>query len=87
MTTVRGITSRMDMVWRRNGMVVYNKVGVSANFTTKDTLVYTDLYTITQLNTSDDSVIYQCDAVINIHPKIITSRLVILDITGMCHLS
>jgi len=82
-TTVRGITSRMDMVWKRNGMVVYNQEGVNANLTTKDSLVYTDLYTITQLNTSDDSAIYQCDAVINIYPKIITSRLVILDITGM----
>ena len=83
-TTVRGITSRMDMVWKRNGMVVYIKEDVKANLTTKDMLVYTDLYTITQLNTSDDSAIYQCDAVINIYPKIFTSRLVILDITGMC---
>ena len=82
--TVRGITSRMDMMWRRNGKVVHIKEGVSANFTTKDTIVHTDLYTITQLNTSDDLAMYQCDAVINTYPKIITSRLVILDITGMC---
>ena len=84
MTTVRGITSRVDIVWRRNGMIVYNKEGVIANFTTEDTLVYTDLCTITQLNTSDDSAIYQCDVIINIHPKVIASRLVTLDITGMC---
>ena len=83
MTTVRGITSRVDMVWRRNGIIVYNNKGIIANLTTKDTLVYTDLYTITQLNTSDDSAIYQCDAVINIHPKIITRRVLILDIIGM----
>ena len=81
-TTVRGITSRVDMEWRRNGVIVYIKQGISANFITKDTLVYTDLHTILQLNTSDDGAIYQCDAMINTHPKIITSRLVILDVTG-----
>ena len=82
MTTVRGITSRVDVVWRRNNLIVYSKDGISISTTTKDSLVHTDWYTITQLNTSDNGVMYQCEVVINASPKITINRSIILDIAG-----
>ena len=83
-TTVSGITSRVDIVWRRNGLISHVREGVSISTTFKDSLLYTDLHNITQLNTKDDGTIYQCEVVINTSPEIIaTSRLVILDIIGM----
>jgi len=85
MTTVRGITSRVDIVWRRNDLRLDRRRGISANSTSEDMLVFTDLYTIIQLNTSDDSTTYQCEAIImTSHVITISSKLAILDVTGMC---
>ena len=84
MTTVRGITSRVDIVWTRNGIVFKTTEGVSINSVTADTLKFTDWFTTAQINTSDDGVVYQCKVVINIVPEIIaTSNMVVMDITGM----
>ena len=84
MTTVRGITSRVDVAWRRNGLQLDRRREISSNSTSIDMLLFTDLYTITQLNTSDDSTTYQCEAVIRTSHVITTSsRLVILDVIGM----
>ena len=57
-TAVRGITSRVDVVWRRNGFTFERTEGVRVNSVTKDTLEFTDWYTTTQLNTNDDGITY-----------------------------
>ena len=62
--TVRGITSRVDIVWRRDGREHDRTNGVN-NFRRGDTLVYTDSYTTGILNESDINVVYQCEVTIN----------------------
>ena len=82
-TTVRGITNGVDFVWRRNGIRIDQRRVINANSTSKDMLMFTNLYTITQLNTSDTSTTYQCETLIRAGQVVPTSsRLAILDITG-----
>ena len=83
MTTVRGITSRVDIVWTRNGMIVSITYGVNISSTTKESQLYRDLYTISQVKTSDNSAMYQCEMVLNTSPWITTNGSIILDIDGM----
>ena len=63
-TTVRGITSRVDIVWSSNGTELERMNNVSST-TIDNSLVYTDSYTISQLSTTDDGRVIQCEVVIN----------------------
>ena len=78
-TTVRGITSRVDIVWSSGDTVLRRIEGVSST-----TLVYTDSYTISQLSTTDDGRVIQCEVVINASPLVMASDSVTLDVTGEC---
>ena len=79
-TTVRGITSGVDIVWSSDGTELKRMNNVAS--TTKDnSLVYTDSYTISQLSTTDDRVI-QCEVVINANPPVMANDSIILDVTG-----
>ncbi|XP_065904647.1 hemicentin-1-like isoform X2 [Dysidea avara] len=64
-TAVRGITSRVDIIWNSDGTEVERMEGVSVSSTTDNSVVYTDTYTISQLNTTDNGRKYQCEVVIN----------------------
>ena len=81
-TTVRGITSRVDIVWSSSdGTVLMRMNGVSSSV--KDnSLVYTDSHTITQLNTTDDGRVIQCEVVINRNPPIQDHDNIALDVIG-----
>ena len=68
-TTVRGITSRVDIVWSCDGMEL-NRINGTIATTMDNSLVYTDNYTISLLNTSHDSTLYECEAVINSSPSV-----------------
>ena len=82
-TTVRGITSRVDIVWSSDGRVLRRINGATA--TTLDTsLVYTDSYTISQLSVTDDGRVIQCEVVINTSPSVMASDSIILDVTSEC---
>ena len=63
-TTVRGITSRVDIVWSSDGTELKRMNNVSST-TMDNSLVYTDSYTISQLSTIDDGRVIQCEVVIN----------------------
>ena len=80
-TTVRGITSRVDIVWRSGGTVIRRINGVSST-TMDNSLVYTDSYTISQLSTADDGRVYQCEVVINYGLLIQDDDNIVLDVTG-----
>ena len=77
---MRGITSDVDIVWRRNGTVV-NTTSVTAT-TTDDPLVYTNSYTIPLLTTSDDGILYECSLVIHGDSGKNVTASVNLDVTG-----
>ena len=80
-TTVRGITSRVDIVWRSGGTELERMNGVSST-TMDNSLVYTDSYAISQLNTIDDDRVIQCEVVINASPPAMGSGSITLDVTG-----
>jgi len=82
MAAVRGITSRVDFIWRSDDTEVERMEGVSFNSTTNNSVVYIDGYTISQLKTVDDDREYQCEVVINISPPIVTTGSVVLDVIG-----
>ena len=81
-TAVRGITSRVDIIWSRGGTEVERMEGVSVSSTTGNMVMYTDTYTISQLTTTDDGREYQCEVVINTSPPVMATGSVILDVMG-----
>ena len=80
-TTVRGITSRVDIVWSSNGTVL-RRINYATATTMDNSLVYTDSYTISQLNTTDDDRVIQCEVVINVNPLVMADSSITLDVTG-----
>ena len=80
-TTVRGITSRVDIVWSSDGTELERMNNVSSA-TMDNSLVYTDSYTISQLNTTDDGKVIKCEVVINARPQIISANNITLNATG-----
>ena len=80
-TTVRGITSRVDIVWRSNGTEVQRMDSVILTLM-NNLLVYTDSYTILQLSTTDDDRVIQCEIVIHTSPSVMASDNITLDVTG-----
>ena len=80
-TTVRGITSRVDIVWSSGGTELERMNDVSST-TMDNSLVYTDSYTISQLNTTDEGRVIQCEAVINASTLITSTDNITLHVTG-----
>ena len=79
---MRGITSRVDIVWSSNGIVLRRTNGTIAT-TMDDSLVYTDSYSISQLSTTDDGRVIQCEVVINASPPIMATDSITLNVIGM----
>ena len=79
--TVRGIISRVDIVWSSDGRELERMNNVSS-ITMDNSLVYTDNYTISQLNTTDDDRVIQCEVVIDASPPVMNSNSITLDVTG-----
>ena len=81
-TAVRGITSRVDIVWSSDGTELERMNDVSST-TMDNSLVYTDSYTISQLSETDEGRVIQCDVVINASPPVTANNNVTLDVMGM----
>ena len=79
MTTVRGITSRVDIIWSIGGRGLDEMRAVSP---TDDPAVYTVTHTIPQLNTTDDHTEYYCEVFISCFPSISAFDVVTLDLMG-----
>ena len=80
-TTVRGITSRVDIVWSSGGTELERMNDVSSTMM-DNSLVYTDSYTFSQLSTTDEGRVIQCEVVINASPSVMASDSITLDVTG-----
>ena len=80
-TTLKGITSRVDIVWSSGGIYLERMNGVSST-TVNNSLVYTHSYTISQLSTTDDGRVIQCKVVINTSPSVMATDNVTLDVIG-----
>ena len=81
-TTVRGITSRVDIVWSSGGTELERMNDVSST-TMDNSLVYTDSYTISQLSTTDEGRVIQCEVVINASPPVMADNNITLVLMGM----
>ena len=79
--TVRGITSRADIVWSSDGTELQRMDNLTLSIM-GNSLTYTDSYTISQLNTNDDGRVIQCEVVINTSPSVMVSDDITLDVTG-----
>ena len=82
-TTVRGITSRVDIVWSSGRIEVEKIEEVNITYTSAGLAVYKTTYTSPQLSTTDDGRVYQCEVVINTSPLIFDSSNITLDINGL----
>ena len=78
---MRGITNRVDIVWRSGGTELQRMNGMPST-TMDNSLVYTDSYTISQLNEADDGRVIQCEVVINGSPSVMADNDVTLDVNG-----
>ena len=80
-TTVRGITSRVDIVWSSNDTELQRMDNVILS-PINDSLVYMDTYNNPLLNTTDDGRVIQCEVVINVSPSVTAKDNITLDVTG-----
>ena len=81
-TAARGIISRVDIIWSRDGTEVERMEGVTVSSTIGNMVIYTDTDTISQLNTTDDGREYQCEVVINTSPPVMATGSITLDVMG-----
>ena len=79
-TTVRGITSGVEIIWR-NGGTVLDRVNDTTPTTIGNSLVYTDSYTILTLETSDEGRVIFCMGMINANPPVMGTGFTSLDVT------
>ena len=79
--TVRGVTSRVDIVWSR-GDNRLNRSNRITPTTMNSLLLYTDTYTILPLSTDDDDREYECSVVIHTSPLTMFNNSVLLDVAG-----
>jgi len=80
--TVRGITSRVDIVWRSGTDIT--KTLENPTSTTIDSLIqYTDTYTISLLRREDDNREFECGLVIYVSSQIRGIDITTLDVIGM----
>ncbi|XP_065904304.1 receptor-type tyrosine-protein phosphatase delta-like isoform X2 [Dysidea avara] len=79
-TAVRGITSRVDIVWRRGDLMLMMTNNISITMM-DSSLVYTDTYTIPQLSTDDENRDYECNVMINASPVVMANGGITLNVT------
>ena len=79
-TAVRGITSRVDIMW-----IVDDSEPITVNVSSKlDDMwkIYMDSYTINQLSETDNGKVYQCKVLINSNPSVMANDTFTLNVTG-----
>ena len=81
-STVRGITSRVDVVWTSNGSELKRIEGANVSFTSDSFKTYTVFYDTLQLNTSDDGRVLKCEVFVNTSPLLMADDNITLDVMG-----
>ena len=81
-TTVKGITSRMDIVWSSNSSELKRTEGVNSDFTSDNLVTYINSYNAIQINTSDDGRVFGCEILVNTIPPLMVYGNVTLDVIG-----
>ena len=81
-TTVRGISSRVDIVWSSDGTVLSRLNGTTATTVNNSSQVYSTLYSISPLRTFDEGRVIQCEGIIQAASSISSINTFTLDVTG-----
>ena len=81
-TTVRGITSRIDIEWSTGNKILQRTEGISVISMISDSVIYENSYNISQVSTFDDDKVYQCKVIINTIPQLMASGSTTLNVTG-----
>ena len=68
-------------MWSSDGKKLKRIKNVSSTIM-GSSIVYTNSYTISQLNTTDDNRVIQCKGVINANSSVMASDSITLDVTG-----
>ena len=68
-------------MWSSDGTELQRMNNVSST-TMDNSLVYTDSYIISQLSTTDEGRVIQCEVVINADPLVMANNSITLDVTG-----
>ena len=82
-TTVRGITSRVDIVWSSDGIEIEKIEGVNVSLSWESAEIYSASYTIPILNTTDNGRVYRCEVVINTSPPVTAENNFTVDVIGL----
>ena len=81
-TTVRGITSRIDVKWITGSKILQRLQRIRNTGISNGLALYEAIYDISQVSTSDDGRVYQCKVAIITNPQLIATDSVTLDVTG-----
>ena len=83
-TAVRGITSRVDVVWSSDGLEIRRIEGVnfSSVINNSELVYFTDFYNIPQLSTSEEDKSYHCKVVIGSNFQAEVTESISLNVTG-----
>ena len=81
-TTVKGITSRVDIVWTSNGSELKRIDKANVSFISDASEMYVVFYDILQLTTSDHGREYQCEVLVNAAPLVMAIGSITLDVIG-----
>ena len=81
-TTVRGISSSVNIMWYTGGSVVRRVDNLTVAYTDNDSAIYTDLFEISSLTAIDNGRDYQCRVMINASQPVYGNDQIILNIRG-----
>ena len=82
-TTVRGIMSKVDIVWNSHRREVEIIRSVNKTLSRGNLAVYSVTHTIPLLSTTDDGRMYQCEVVINTSPPVMAMSNITLNVIGL----
>ena len=81
-TTARGITSTIDIIWSSDGVEIKNTIGASVSGSNSSSTVYKDFYNILLLTTNEDGKVYNCKGAINSTPNLTAESNITLNVIG-----
>jgi len=79
---VRGINSKIDIVWSSDGLELKRIEKITVSLLINDSVLYTDIYTILQLSTADEDRTYECTAIVDTPSPVMATDGVILNVTS-----
>ena len=81
MVAVRGITSRVDIVWYSSSGQLRSANNVTATIVNATTALYRDSFNISSLTRQHDGSLYSCQAVIYSEPSLFIYASIRLNVT------